>query len=77
MMLVPRVVEVFQKIHHVLFTICQICPNQRLIFLQLSQICYKDSVLFDPDFKGKLREGFKNPSNGNFPLRGGGTPLFR
>ena len=25
-----------------------------------------------------IREGFKNPSNGNFPLRGGGgTPLFR
>ena len=24
----------------------------------------------------KIREGFKNPSNGNFPLRGGGEPPF-
>ena len=34
-----------------------------------------------PPFSAKkflLREVFKNPSNGNFPLRGGGgTPLFR
>ena len=57
-MLVPRVVEVFQKIHHVLFgpisTISKTCLNQHLIFLQLSQTCYKDSVLFAPVFKGKL-----------------------
>ena len=25
------------------------------------------------DYVMQIREGFKNPSNGNFPLRGGGT----
>ena len=45
-------------------------------FGRYSELTYPNTKYLIPNTK-HIREGFKNPSNGKIPLRGGGYPPFR